>query len=356
MSRAEETALRSREWICCLVWATILSFGVAVLLVSTPPASEVSKTDRWPPHNERHDDQAYVATLLRSGASERARFIVLGHSSSREAFVSDAELSGQIDDKTSDIFLNLSTSDQAPIEFLFLAETVQPQPGQVIIVFLTETGFRQAETNARLEAGAFLRPPTALLKYPTLIPGYWTYPGAMQWFEVRSQRANLQRQFHHRLRRWAQEILYDRALLRYEIHRYDNAPRPKPAQLDAQAAAIRDGLRRDPAQSIDHQIRILDAFAKFVRQRGATPIFAAAPRHDIEIPETQIHRERFGQALADFLAANNIGWLDLNHEIDWQADDFFDWVHVSAQGRRKWSRAFVEWARGNATTNAQGGL
>jgi len=331
--------LTGREWVFSLLWA-IVALAMGGWLLDQLMANDAVLGGRWPIYDERHDDQAYVATRICCNEGSKATFVVLGNSSIREAFWPDARMTQTL--AAQGRFLNLSSSSQNAIEAFFLVEAIAPRPGQIFVVFLNATSLRQEDPLARLGAGAFLRSPMSLrdIDGPSAA---WSIPGAAQWMDFQAHRQLFQRLFRFRLKRWAREYFYGQPMVDYETYRYESAARPNQIEIDAQEGKMRQEMKEYFAANLHQQTDALEAMQRLVRQHGAQLVLAASPRPARVVAGLSGYEAEFVSAVGAFARKQGIAWLDLNHGIDWQADDFFDLTHLGPSGRDKWSQAFINW-------------
>ena len=100
--------------------------------------------------DEKHDDQAYVAAKVLSGRLRQADIVVFGTSSTREALWHEDALQTAIEPvggRAKEIVI-LASSEQSPIEALFLATLGETRSGQLFVVFL---GFGALHFNSPFE-------------------------------------------------------------------------------------------------------------------------------------------------------------------------------------------------------------
>lgn len=295
------------------------------------------------------DDQAHVMGKVLSGDAAHADIVILGTSATREALLLDEQLEEKLAlSRSSPLsIMNLATSAQSPIESLFLTDTLEPQSGQVFLLFVSIISLQQSIPFDRIEHGVFLRPPEAIIeKYAGrgILPTKWQQQSKRVLYRIRAARAELYRHLHFRLKYWIQEVIYGKSSPHYSPYLYIGKPSAQPEAKRAQIDAHQVRFQQHQLSNLTYLKNSLDVLASFLSQRKCRLVIATPPEFNHEMRNAfPSEFQLFNSIIQNLRVTHPIELVDFNDEITWSPGDFVDLTHVTQPGRDRWSEALVTW-------------
>ena len=339
--------LPARAWGAVLICSLITTLALLLLPLTSPSVAPATSWMRLV--DTRDDDQAYVGAKVLAGDLEQADFVLLGTSSAREAFWPEAALQAALEQGggTSSRIVNLASSAQSPIEMLFLATMRPTKPGQLYIVLINLSALQIANPFENLERGGFFLPPEHLVDaYPRagVYPEHWKSWSSRLLARWHALRQRLQRQIKYCLRSWIGQTVYGLSAQSYRPYRYLDRPAPDGSHRARLLQTAKADFEKHFESNLAYLARTLDPLAVTRQQRGSRLIVMHPPNAD-HVFAGAYPREyaRFMAVIRALESRQGVAVVELNQQIDWTAEDFIDYAHVSATGRDKWSAAFVDW-------------
>ncbi len=286
---------------------------------------------------------------VQSGDAANADALFLGTSAIREALLTDNELQRNLIDFE---VVNLASSAQSLIESLLISNTIEPQPGQLIVLFASITILQQNRPFNAIEHGGFLHSPEGLIQRYSqhgVFPTYWLNITSRLLYQARVARQKLYRLLNYRFKYWIQAKVYGVGKKNYAPYLYVGR---KAQSADARLAQIKifeDRFRKNTEANLPYVKNTLGAILEYWNSHGCHVLIARPPEFNDEFRKSFPREfEQFETLLRDLNQTYRFEQLNLNDKVIWETRDFVDLTHVTETGRIKWSNALATWLTANA--------
>ena len=351
-----EVESRSLTWRGIVVTAGVAGLFCLLALKFAAVALDwsASQSHWYALTDTKKDDQAYVMAKVLSGDAAKADVIILGTSAAREALLTDIEFSAQLKQRKLKKYrtVNLATSAQSLIESLLLVDTMQPQPGQTFVFFVSPTALQQDRPFHSVEQGGFLQTPESLIQRYSqhgVFPRYWHRAPTRLLYQIRAARQKLYRLLNYRLKYWVHAKAYGVNQQNYAPYQYVGGKAHSADMRLAQIKAFEARFGKNTEANLPYVQNGLRAILEHLNSHGCRVVIARPPEFNDEFRKSFPRpNEQFETVLRELNQSIRFEQLNLNETIAWETNDFLDFTHVTQTGRIKWSNALATWLKDQA--------